>query len=108
MICVSFIKFKIILQVKKKNSTVHQKHVSFYKNHWSGKKHFFFKFYFYIGKDFESEGKDRYNMELPGKQLTLLQDAVKYGKCSFSITILMLENTEGTIKNGQSRETGNI
>jgi hypothetical protein len=51
-----------------------------------------------LGKDFESEGKDRYNMELPGKQLTLLQDAVKYGKCSFSITILMLENTEGTIK----------
>ena len=37
-------------------------------------------------------------MELPGKQLTLLQDAVKYGRCSFSITILMLENTEGTIK----------
>ena len=37
-------------------------------------------------------------MELPGKQLTLLQDAVKYGKCSFSITILMLENTEGTIQ----------
>ena len=37
-------------------------------------------------------------MELPGKQLTLLQDAVKYGKCSFSITILMLENTEGTVQ----------
>ena len=37
-------------------------------------------------------------MELPGKQLTLLQDAVKYGKCSFSIIILMLENTEGTIQ----------
>ena len=25
-------------------------------------------------------------MELPGKQLTLLQDAVKYGKCSYGIT----------------------
>ena len=37
-------------------------------------------------------------MELPGKQLTLLQDTVKYGKCSFSIIILMLENTEGTIQ----------
>jgi len=37
-------------------------------------------------------------MELPGKQLTLLQDAVKYGKCSISITILTLENTEGTIQ----------
>jgi hypothetical protein len=106
MICVSFIKFKIILQVKKKNSTVHQKHVSFYKNHWSGKN--ISSLNSILGKDFESEGKDRYNMELPGKQLTLLQDAVKYGKCSFSITILMLENTEGTIKNGQSRETGNI
>ena len=47
-------------------------------------------------------------MELPGKQLTLLQDAVKYGECSFSITILTLENTEGTIKNGQSKETDNI
>jgi len=35
--CFSFIKFKTILQVKKKNSTIHQKRVSFYKNHWSGK-----------------------------------------------------------------------
>lgn len=31
------------------------------------------------GTDIESEGKDRRDMELPGKQLQLLQDAVKYG-----------------------------
>ena len=40
------------------------------------------------GKDFESEGKDRYNMELPGKQLTLLQDAVKYANNTPVVLIL--------------------
>lgn len=31
------------------------------------------------GTEIEREGNDRRNMELPGKQLQLLQDAVKYG-----------------------------
>lgn len=32
------------------------------------------------GTDIEAENNDRRNMDLPGKQLTLLQDAVTYGK----------------------------
>jgi hypothetical protein len=35
------------------------------------------------GTDFESEGKDRATLELPGKQATLLQDAVRYGEINF-------------------------
>lgn len=35
------------------------------------------------GTDFESEDKDRANLELPGKQVTLLQDAVRYGEINF-------------------------
>ena len=35
--------------------------------------------FYYVGTQVESEGLDRRDMSLPGYQLELLQDAVKYG-----------------------------
>lgn len=34
------------------------------------------------GQELEAEGNDRASMELPGKQLQLLKDAVKFGNIS--------------------------
>lgn len=44
------------------------------------------------GTNIESEGTDRGSLDLPGKQLVLLQDAVKYGMKLR--TIVFLQNCE--------------
>ena len=40
----------------------------------------YLKYIIFLGQILESEGHDRADLEWPGKQLEVIQDAVKYGK----------------------------
>ncbi|XP_071137812.1 uncharacterized protein [Mytilus edulis] len=57
------------------------------------------------GTDIESEGTDRRDMELPGKQLQLLQDAVKYGG---DVSVVLLLFSAGPVNITWAEENKNV